>query len=335
MFEKVFEISSELLKGRVNEDVLKEKYAAAEAEFAEKIKNRNLELKELMEKSRPDENFYFLQQVDQIMVKSLAMLDEAKGNQESSNYIYPKLFENMRSIMSDFLNDINIAMNTVSTVLVEAMIESDKVNPIQPEEERPVLPEEDKDKINCNPPELPNILKDPYGNPDAKIIEVVFKYRELPTVEERIETAFKDAVNNTEEMLNKKIDEKLVATLKQAVTSYDLLKTYIEDGVASLSEVDTFGVEMTKECKIIMEMKQSQRLPEDIENLIQAFKWTLFAMPIPMQRHMEQMMQAAQQIELQKMTQSQSAVQGKASAPTGKHGGPGSLRANSNIRPVK
>ena len=83
---------------------------------------------------------------------------------------------------------------------------------------------------------------------------------------------------------------------------------------------------MNKECKIIIEKKESEKLGADYDHFIQTLIWTIFIMPIPMQKYMEQMMQAQQQMELQRMAQSQAAVAGKSEAPAGKKG-PGSLRA--------
>ena len=328
MFENAFEITSELVEGKFDEAILKEAFESAKAAYAEQVMQRNVKLKEMMEKARPDDQYYYLQQVDSIMIKSLSMLDEEKGNKESSSYIYPALFDQMRLVMADFCNGINIAMNTIATALVEAMIQVDMKNPIQAEEDRPQLTEEEKEKemINCNPPELPNILKDPYKNPDEKVIEVTFKYRELATAEEKLEAAIADAAKNLESMLNKPVDQKVLDTVKQAVMSYDSIKNYVTEGVASLSEVDTFGVEMNKECKIILEKKESEKLGVDYDHFIQTLIWTIFIMPIPMQKYMEQMMQAQQQMELQRMAQSQAAVAGKSEAPAGKKG-PGSLRA--------
>ena len=332
MFNEIFATAmNKALEGKFeksNDLIIKSFFEITQNNFGEQILQYNEELRNKMIEAAPADHYNFLRQIDSIMIASLAILDEKKENKESSQYIYPALWDEMRKVMVDYVQTINTSIETAAACLVEAMIQADKSNPIQVADERPELTEEEKEKemINCNPPELPNVLKNPMENPDDKIIEVFFKYKNIESVEEKINTAIDDSITNVQEMLKENVSDEVRANLKAAFNTIEVCKTVAEENIASLAELNVVGVEVNKELKCMLNISQSAKLDPMYDNLIQATIWTLFSMPIPMQRYYQELMQMQQQMEMQQMMKNQQAVAGKANAPVGKNKGPGSLR---------
>ena len=330
MFNNIFDLgTNKALDGKFEKVnvAVKSNFNGVYNTLGKDIQDYNKDLRSKMIEAAPADHYNFLRQIDSIMIASLAILDEKKGNKESSQYIYPALWEEMRKVLAEYVQTINTSLETAAACLVEAMIVSDKIDPIQAKEDRPELTEEEKEKemINCNPPELPNVMKNPMETPDDKIIEVFYKYRIMETVEEKIDTAVEDAIVNIEEMLNNKINDDVKANLKAAFKAVETCTKAAEENIASLTELNVVGVDVNKEIKCILEISESAKLDPVYDNLIQATIWTLFSMPIPMQRYYQELMQMQQQMEMQQMMQNQQAVAGKADAPAGKKG-PGSLR---------
>ena len=150
MFNNIFDLgTNKALEGKFEKvDVaVKSNFDGVYNTLGKDIQEYNKDLRGKMIEAAPADHYNFLRQIDSIMIASLAILDEKKGNKESSQYIYPALWEEMRKVMADYVQTVNTSLETAAACLVEAMIMSDKIDPIQAEEDRPELTEEEKDNI--------------------------------------------------------------------------------------------------------------------------------------------------------------------------------------------
>ncbi len=304
-------------------------------EHFEDLKAAELKRLEDIKNVRPDQVYNNLKQVDSIMLKAIYSIEDGI-DAEAGKYIYPALWEVMRNIVADYSQNINTLMMTHITCLVKAIIEADKINPIQKEEDRPQLAEEDlkKNMINAQPPELPNCLKDPYKEPDSRIIDVnpYFKYNGFESVDTVIDESIKQAEGYLEHS-GLSGDITIITEVADAFRSSEKIQEYIAAGAASLVEMDGITEEISKVIKEKKGLMKSKKLDEKYANIIESLKWIIFVMPQPMQDYVMQIYQAQQQMAAQQALNQHNAsmkvVKGAGSAPKGGKG-PGSLRVVPN-----
>lgn len=291
------------------------------------------EIAKEIELRHPDMKYQNLRSIDELMLKSISYIEELSADKDLGQYIYPKLWGKMRDTVAGYTQALNNYMVGQIACIVKVMVDMDRENPVQEEADRPQLSDEEKEKrmINALAPELPNILKNPMQDPQAKIIDLAYDFRDKEK-EEIVEKVIEMLAATYKEQIGEDIPEAVLNTSKESLLQSHEVDACLKEGTVSMAELDDAFIKLEDTTKSILDVKELDR---EYYNVFQLIKWMIWVMPKPLEQYMMQMLRAQQEMQARQMFQNQmdqgareamKPQQSPAYAPKGGHG-PGSLRA--------